>query len=159
MTKTVVCNLVFFVEGSRVLLAMKKRGFGKGKWNGVGGKVEPGESIEQSMVREAQEEIGVKPLKWEKVAFHDLTNYRDGTDPIRIQGHTFLCHKWQGKPVETEEMAPHWFDINDLPYDEMWQDDPVWFPHVFAGNKVRTAFEFDNDDNMISAHVDIVKNL
>lgn len=33
-------------QEGRVLLGMKKRGFGMGKYNGFGGKVEPGESIE-----------------------------------------------------------------------------------------------------------------
>jgi 8-oxo-dGTP pyrophosphatase MutT (NUDIX family) len=36
---------------------MKKRGFGEGRWNGVGGKVEPGESIEAALIREAKEEV------------------------------------------------------------------------------------------------------
>ena len=39
---------------------MKKRGFGKGKWNGFGGKVEEGECIEDSAVRELEEECGLQ---------------------------------------------------------------------------------------------------
>jgi 8-oxo-dGTP diphosphatase/2-hydroxy-dATP diphosphatase len=38
---------------------MKKRGFGKGKWNGFGGKVEEGECIEDSAIRELEEECGL----------------------------------------------------------------------------------------------------
>lgn len=34
-----------------VLLGMKKRGFGAGKWNGFGGKVQPGETIEEAARR------------------------------------------------------------------------------------------------------------
>jgi 8-oxo-dGTP pyrophosphatase MutT (NUDIX family) len=38
-------TLVFvFNPAGDILLAMKKRGFGEGKWNGAGGKVEPGET-------------------------------------------------------------------------------------------------------------------
>ena len=45
MNKVCTLVLVFRKETSEVLLGMKKRGFGVGKWNGFGGKVEPGESI------------------------------------------------------------------------------------------------------------------
>lgn len=38
-TLIVVCN------EDKILLGFKKRGFGAGKWNGFGGKVEPGENI------------------------------------------------------------------------------------------------------------------
>lgn len=44
-------TLVLVVEPRRVLLGMKKRGFGAGKWNGFGGKVQTGETIEQGARR------------------------------------------------------------------------------------------------------------
>ena len=44
-------TLVLVVQPGRVLLGMKKRGFGVGKWNGFGGKVQPGESIEEAARR------------------------------------------------------------------------------------------------------------
>eukprot|EP00729_Bicosta_minor_P028396 gene28396-12164_t len=47
------------LETSRILLGMKKRGFGAGKWNGFGGKVEVGETIVEGAVREMQEESGL----------------------------------------------------------------------------------------------------
>lgn len=53
-------NLVFCLRENRhVLLGMKKRGFGKGKWNGFGGKVEQGETMVESAVRELKEEAGI----------------------------------------------------------------------------------------------------
>lgn len=44
-------TLVLVVQPPRVLLGMKKRGFGAGLWNGFGGKVQPGESIEEAARR------------------------------------------------------------------------------------------------------------
>ncbi len=54
-------TLVFvFNPKNHILLAMKKRGFGEGKWNGAGGKVEEGETIVQAASRELQEETGIE---------------------------------------------------------------------------------------------------
>ena len=46
-----VLTLAFIRDGDQLLLGMKKRGFGAGKWNGFGGKVDPGETILQGAVR------------------------------------------------------------------------------------------------------------
>ena len=51
MTGRKVLTLAFIRDGERLLLGMKKRGFGAGKWNGFGGKVDPGETILQGAVR------------------------------------------------------------------------------------------------------------
>lgn len=45
MVSNKLLTLVLVVQPGRVLLGMKKRGFGAGKWNGFGGKVQQGESI------------------------------------------------------------------------------------------------------------------
>ncbi|CAN0403706.1 unnamed protein product, partial [Ectocarpus sp. 8 AP-2014] len=46
-------------DANEILLGMKKRGFGEGKWNGFGGKVESGESVEEAAKRELMEEAGL----------------------------------------------------------------------------------------------------
>ena len=46
-----VLTLAFIRDGDQLLLGMKKRGFGAGKWNGFGGKVDPGETILQGAAR------------------------------------------------------------------------------------------------------------
>lgn len=143
-------TLLFLIRSGQVLLAMKKRRFGAGKWNGVGGKVDPGETIIQALIRECQEEIGVTPVNYWQVA--DIT-----FDEIHLEErkymHTsvYLCDKWEGNPTESEEMAPQWFDVSSIPYDQMWPDDPLWLPQVLAGEKVKAIFTF-TDDNTITGH-------
>ncbi|HSX36617.1 MAG TPA: 8-oxo-dGTP diphosphatase [Patescibacteria group bacterium] len=144
-------TLLFLVRKGEILLALKKRGFGQGKWNGVGGKVEPGETLEQAAVRECQEEIGVTPQQFELVAINDFL-YPDKD----IQGHVYICSKWQGEPVETEEMKPRWFKLGDIPYDKMWQDDTMWLPFVLTGKHVRCSFTFDSGDNICAADIEMV---
>ena len=53
-----ILTLCVIYQHPRVLLGMKKRGFGKGRWNGFGGKVKEGETIEEATKRETLEEAG-----------------------------------------------------------------------------------------------------
>ena len=152
----VICTLLFLLRNEEILLAMKKRGFGSGRWNGVGGKVETNETIEQALVRESQEEINVTPLKFHKVAVHDFT-FPDGNSDMLV--HAYLCTKWEGTPVETEEMAPRWFKLTDIPYDEMWPDDRYWMPLVLQGKLVEATFSFDAEDNMLAYRIDEVEQV
>jgi len=152
-------TLLILRRDDEVLLAMKKRGFGKGRWNGTGGKVDPGETVEQAMVRECQEEIGVTPIKYHKAAEHDFVLNSSLPDEWHMHCHAYLCDEWEGEPVETEEMAPQWFRISEVPYDEMWQDDRFWMPQVFDGKLLRTHFTFDEHDNMLSQDMTVVAEL
>ena len=51
MTSKKILTLAFVREHGRILLGMKKRGFGEGRVNGFGGKVEKGESIAEGAKR------------------------------------------------------------------------------------------------------------
>lgn len=152
------CSLLFLRKDNDILLAMKKRGFGSDRYNGVGGKIEPGETIEQALVRECREEITVIPMHYWKVAEHDFLQ-TEGDEPWRMYVHVYLCDEWEGEPHETEEMAPEWFAIEDIPYDNMWEDDTYWLPQVLAGNKVYGEFTFDADDKLLTHNVEIVETL
>lgn len=137
---------------------MKKRGFGEGLWNGVGGKVDKNESIEEAMVRECQEEIGVTPTSYRKVAVHVFTNDQL-SEPWQQDVHTFLCDKWEGDPTESEEMAPQWFDTTNIPYADMWQDDQMWLPLALQGKLLETRFAFDEGNTILSANINVVGTL
>ncbi|MCA9392245.1 8-oxo-dGTP diphosphatase [candidate division WWE3 bacterium] len=133
---------------NEILLAMKKRGFAEGKWNGVGGKVEDGESIEQAMVRETQEEIEVVVRDFHKVAELTFT-FVDNPEWGQVV-HTYFCEEWLGEPVETEEMRPQWFNVNGLPFEQMWWDDKYWLPMVIEGKQVKGDFKFKDSDTLLS---------
>lgn len=153
-----VCTLLFLKRDNEILLAMKKRGFGADRYNGVGGKIEPGETIEQALLRECKEEIDVTPMHYWQVAEHDFVQ-KDGDKPWRMYVHAYFCDEWLGEPSESEEMAPQWFKIADIPYAEMWQDDEFWLPQVLAGNKIHGQFTFDENDNLLTHDVRVVEQL
>lgn len=136
-------TLCFLVRGDEILLAMKKRGLGEGKWNGVGGKLEAGEKVEEAVTRETQEEIGVTPVSFKQVATLDF--YFPSKPEWSQQVLVFLINKWKGEAVETEEMAPKWFNRYDIPFESMWGDDKHWLPLVLEGKKVRGEFLFEGE--------------
>jgi ADP-ribose pyrophosphatase YjhB (NUDIX family) len=140
----------------QILLAMKKRGFGHGRWNGVGGKLHDGESVRDAAVREAEEEIFVKinPKDLQPVAVLDFTfPHQPDFDQ---QVHVFFTTEWEGEPRESEEMKPEWFAVHDIPYSDMWPDDIVWLPLVLEGDGVRAQFTFAENDVIADQHVELV---
>lgn len=133
---------------------MKKRGFGVGFWNGVGGKVAPGEPIPSAAEREAFEEIGIKIVEAKQVG---LLHFYFPEDPKKKDWnqdvHVFLISKWTGEPEETEEMRPQWFDISEIPFAAMWSDDPHWLPKVLAGERIVGWFSFDDNNKVLDYKV------
>lgn len=151
--KRVETTLLLLREGNRILLATKKRGFGEGKFNGIGGKLKDGESPEEAMIRESKEEIDVLPTKYEKMAVLDFIEYYKGEKENVIM-HLYVATEWDGEPKESEEMCPMWFDVEDIPYDRMFVDDSYWLPFVLKGKKFNAFFEFDEDWNLLSKSIE-----
>jgi mutator protein MutT len=119
-------------EISEICLAMKKGGFGEGRCNGVGGKLEVGETIEQAAVRETREEVGVENKEMKKCARLVFENpHKPEWDQVV---HVYLVENWEGEPSESIEMKPEWFAVKDIPYTNMWPDDAHWLPEVLNGN-------------------------
>jgi 8-oxo-dGTP diphosphatase len=155
---TVTCTLLFLLREDEVLLGWKKRGFGAGRYNGVGGKVEPSETLEEAAIRECREEIGVTPLELTTVAELEFLMDVD-RGPWLIRAHVFTSTLWDAEPVETSEFAPRWFPLDQVPYDRMWSDDRHWLPRVLAGESLRGRFEFDSAERLLSAQVTAPRTL
>lgn len=131
---------VYLVRDDEMCLGMKKRhhakSFGVGKWNGFGGKIKEGETPEQAAIRECQEECGVTPLEMAKVAIIRFVDNDSGIDDIM---NTFLCDNFEGEPHETEEMTPKWFKKDELPFDQMWDNDKDWMKKILDGKKFKAT--------------------
>lgn len=127
-------------QGPKILLGMKKVGLGAGRWNGFGGKVEAGESIEAAALRELREEVCIEAIG---IAQKGVLEFSFDNDPKILEVHVFEVTTFSGEPKETDEMTPRWFDIAQIPYDQMWSDDIHWLPLLLAGKTFRGKFHFD----------------
>lgn len=153
--KEVETTLCFLKKDEKILLGRKKRGFGEGKYNGIGGKQEQGETIIDTLLRETNEEIGVIPTIYENVGQVSFNETIKG-EKVHLIFHLFIVSAWNGEICESDEMAPTWFNINEIPYDEMFVDDIYWLPLVLEGKKVDAHFDFDEEWNIVSKKIDIV---
>ncbi len=142
---------------SDVCLALKKRGFGVGRWNGVGGKVAQGESIEEATKREALEEIGVDVGHHSKVA--ELSFSFPNKPEWNQLTHVYICESWKGEPSESEEMRPQWYKSDSLPFESMWPDDPFWVPRMIQGELIKASFSFGEGDMILSKEINSVATL
>ena len=150
-------TLVFLIIRSddgkiaKILLALKKRGFGKGRWNGVGGKPDPGESIMDCARREASEEIGVKLSQINEIGVIKFRfKYNEDWDQ---DVYFYTCEKWEGTPAESEEMKPRWFAVDTIPYDKMWPDDKYWMPIALKENKFGGSILFGKNDIILENNI------
>jgi 8-oxo-dGTP pyrophosphatase MutT (NUDIX family) len=136
-------------EISEVLLGMKKRGFGVNLWNGFGGKFdsEKDKDLVTSVAREVMEEAGISIKNPVKVAELDYSSITDENWKDHV--HAYFVEEWNGEPVETEEMRPQWFKVEDIPYDKMWIDDIFWIPRVLKGETLKGKFVFKGPGEIV----------
>ena len=130
----------------RVLLGWKKRGFGRNKWNGFGGKVEPTDrSVVAAALRELSEESGLVGDE-ETLRHAGRLLFEFVGDPVWLEVHVFEINQWMGTPIESEEMLPAWFPMTEMPFDAMWPDDRQWIPLVLKQQEFEAFFQFQGDD-------------
>lgn len=151
MTKIETVSIIY--QPPKVLLGMKKVRFGKGKYNGFGGGLKENESLEECVIRETFEESGVKiinPIRIGEILFQFENN-----EPDHLV-HFFKAMKFYGTLKESEEMRPEWFNIDEIPYNQMWDDDKYWLPLLIKGKKFQGNFYFNSELKIIKRELNEV---
>ncbi|OGZ98661.1 MAG: hypothetical protein A3C07_02430 [Candidatus Sungbacteria bacterium RIFCSPHIGHO2_02_FULL_47_11] len=151
-----ILTLTIIYQHPKVLLGMKKRGFGVGRWNGFGGKVATVETIEDAAKRELREEAGIKVENLDKVGILDF-EFKDNPDILEV--HIFKSDNFSGELKESEEMKPQWFNIDEIPFKEMWPDDIYWMPLFLSGKKFKGKFLFGESDVILEQKLVEVKEI
>jgi 8-oxo-dGTP diphosphatase len=156
MQQMTICILVSGDPAREVLLGLKKRGFGAGKFAGFGGKVEPGETTRLAAARELAEEISIAVAEADLQLVGHLTFLFPVKPAWNQVVHVFLVGHWDGEPTESAEMRPCWFARDVLPFAQMWQDAAHWLPRILDGQSIRARFTF-LDDNETVRDADIIE--
>ena len=151
-----IFTLCVIYQHPRVLLGMKKRGFGAGKWNGFGGKVLPQETIIEGAVREIKEESNIDAAKLKEAGVIEF-EFKGNSELLEV--HIFGVEQFKGKPTESEEMKPRWFYIDEIPFEDMWPDDKYWFPLFLRGKKFKGKFLFGKSDLILEKELREVKEI
>lgn len=134
-------TLMFIVKEGRILLIEKKRGLGAGKINGPGGKIDPGETALEAVIRETQEELLITPLGTRKLG--EL--WFSMSDSPDILCHVYRADDHDGVPTETDEAVPVWTDVNEIPWQRMWEDDRHWLPLLLENTTFHGRFVFEGE--------------
>ncbi|XP_050540892.1 uncharacterized protein LOC126905334 isoform X2 [Daktulosphaira vitifoliae] len=140
-----ILTLTMIIRDDEILLGMKKRGLGMGKWNGFGGKVELNESIEEGAIREVKEECGLDVIFMEKIGILEF-DYIDSKE--LLEGHVYICSQFSGNIVETE----------DTPFDTMWIDHKYWYPLLLKKIPFKAYFKYKGHDKILDYNITLLNS-
>lgn len=126
---------------AQTLMLHKQRpgDYHEGKWNGLGGKFEKGESPEACLLREVHEESGLTATQATLrgvITFPDF----DGVD----DWYTFVytVEGFSGLPRSSAEGQLHWIDDADVPNLNVWEGDRIFLPWLHQPQFFSAVFRY-----------------
>lgn len=116
----------------------KRNDMHRGKWNGLGGKLEPGESPEDCVRREVEEESGLLVKKMWLKGFLSFPGFANDEDWYAF---VFVVPDFEGQIIESVEGDLEWIDNSDLFQLNLWEGDRIFLPWldrpgIFSGKFV-----------------------
>ncbi|MCR5491777.1 MAG: 8-oxo-dGTP diphosphatase [Bacilli bacterium] len=120
-------TLAYIEQGNSYLMlhrTKKKADPNEGKWIGVGGHVERGESIQAAMKREIMEETGLRVLKSRYVGYVDFLNSQCPSERMYI----YKVPSWDGEMIECNEGELKFVDKAEIANLNLWEGDRVFMP-------------------------------
>ena len=121
----------------------KKNDYHEGKWNGLGGKFEPGETPEECAVREIKEESGliVKELKLKGFITFPLF---DGKDDWYV--FVFVINQFEGYLIDSPEGILKWIPNKNLLNINLWDGDKIFIPWLDGDKLFSAKFNYEGKD-------------
>jgi 8-oxo-dGTP diphosphatase len=130
---------VFSPDGRRVLLIHRNARLGDlhlGKYNGLGGKLDPGEDVVAGLRREVREEAGIECEEVELAGTISWPGFgKQGEDWF---GFVFRVTRFRGTPLAANpEGTLEWVEIERVPSLPLWEGDQFFLPFVFDREAVQ----------------------
>jgi 8-oxo-dGTP diphosphatase len=117
----------------------KENDYHKGKWNGLGGKFEQGESPEECAIREIEEESGLKVKSVKMKGFITFPMF-DGKDDWYV--FLFTSDDFSGELIDSPEGNLEWIPNKKLTKINLWDGDKIFLPWLYQDNYFSAKFVY-----------------
>ena len=140
----ILATLCYIKDNGKTLMVYRNKkpnDIHVGKWNGLGGKFEPGESPEECAVREVLEESG---LQIHKPKLHGLLmspNFKDDDWYVFV----FTAREFSGELIDSPEGRLEWIRNEQLLDLNLWESDHIFLPWLEDGKFFSAKFEYDDE--------------
>ncbi len=143
MKLATLCYIIDKKRDSTLMLhrIKKENDYHQGKWNGLGGKLNEGESPEECAIREIKEESGLtikKPFLKGIITFPNF----DGVDDWYV--FVFTIDEFEGKLIDSPEGKLEWIPNNKLTLLNLWEGDKIFLEWVFGDKLFSAKFNYEN---------------
>ena len=118
----------------------KQNDYHEGKWNGLGGKFDPGESPEECAIREIEEESGLKVKSVTMKGFITFPLF-DGKEDWYV--FLFTANEFEGKLIDSPEGHLEWIPNEKLIQINLWEGDKFFIPWLFEDRFFSAKFNYD----------------
>jgi 8-oxo-dGTP diphosphatase len=140
----IVATLCYIKRDGKTLMIhrnKKPNDIHEGKWNGLGGKIEAGESPEMCIKREIHEEAG---LVIESPHLHGLLMFANfkGNDWYVF---VYTVTEFAGKLIDSPEGTLEWIEDANLLDLPLWPSDQIFFPWLQRKNFFSARFQYDGE--------------
>ncbi|MAP67158.1 MAG: DNA mismatch repair protein MutT [Candidatus Marinimicrobia bacterium] len=145
-------TLCYIKKNNKTLMlhrVKKENDMHKNKWNGLGGKLIPGESPEECVIREIKEESGLNiktPSLKGIITFPKFDNIEDWLVFV------FTANQFSGDLIDSDEGNLKWIDDSDLLNLNMWEGDKIFIPWL-SKNKLFSAKFYYSNNNYVKHEV------
>ncbi len=139
-----LATLCYVIDKNKTLMLhriKKKNDVHEGKWNGLGGKFETGETPQECAIREVKEESGLlikNPMMHGFITFPMFDRLKDWYVFI------FTAKKFSGKLIESHEGKLEWINNDKLLDLNLWEGDRIFIPWLFQKKFFSAKFVYSN---------------
>jgi 8-oxo-dGTP diphosphatase len=113
----------------------------EGKWNGLGGKFEPGETPEECVIREIREESGLTIQKPKLCGLLMFPHFMGNDWYVFV----FTANDFPGELIDSPEGRLEWIPDEEILNLNLWESDHIFMPWIEQGKFFSAKFEYEGD--------------